>query len=95
MQKWLFLASGRDPIAFFPKPSRAKIQPNWILQYVTLIESIGSVVFAWGPFKVELAARPIPILSPMLRIGYSKKKENLAYFFQIYLFILLFIYFIY
>ena len=28
MKKWHFLASGRDPIAFFAKPSRAKIQPN-------------------------------------------------------------------
>ena len=30
---------------------------------------MGSVVFTWGPFEVELAAWPIPILSPMLRIG--------------------------
>ena len=69
MKNWHFLASGRDPIAFFAKPSRAKIQPNGILQYVTLIESIGSVVFARGHFEVELASRPIPILYPMLRIG--------------------------
>ena len=46
------------------KPSHAKIQPNWILQFVTLIESMGSVVFTWGPFEVELVARPITILSP-------------------------------
>ena len=46
------------------KPSRAKIQPNWILQFVTLIETMGSVVFTWGPIEVELAARPITILSP-------------------------------
>ena len=53
------------------KPSRAKIQPNWILQFVTLIESTGSVVFTWGPFEVELAARPITILSHA-----SQKPEN-------------------
>ena len=45
------------------KPSLAKIQPNWILQFVTLIKTMGSVVFIWGPFEVELAARPITILS--------------------------------
>ena len=56
------------------KPSRDNIQPNWILQYVTLIESVGSVVFAWGPFEVELAARPIPILSPCFALDKEKKK---------------------
>ena len=28
LKKSHFLASGRDPIAFFSKPPRAKIQPN-------------------------------------------------------------------
>ena len=41
---------------------------------MTLIESMDSVVFAWGPFEFELAARPIPILSPCFALDKVKIK---------------------
>ena len=72
MKKLHFLASRRDPMSFLAKPSRAKIQPNWILQFLTLIETMGSVVFTRGPFEVDLPARPITILSPCLALDEVK-----------------------
>ena len=40
-----------------------------------LILTLGSVVFTGGPFEVELAARPITILSPCYNwIKYNKKR---------------------
>ena len=40
---------------------------------MTLIETKGSVVFTRGPFEVELAMRPITILSP----SFALDKVNL------------------
>ena len=58
------------------KSSGVRIQPNWIIQFGTLIDSMGSVVFTCGSYEVELAARPIPILSPCFALD-KKKKKNL------------------
>ena len=33
-----------------------KIQTDWLLQFVKLFETTGSVPFTWGPFKVALGA---------------------------------------
>ena len=33
---WVLKFSRRDPMLFLAKPPRAKIQPNWILQFFTL-----------------------------------------------------------
>ena len=74
------------PLEFLAKPSRAKIQPNWILQFGTLIETMGSVVFIWGLFEVELAARPITILSPCFpldKVKISVSNLHFAFYFQI------------
>ena len=59
------------------KPSGAKIQPNWILQFVTLNETMGSVVLTWGPFEVELPTRPITILSPCFALD-KVRNENVG-----------------
>ena len=49
---------------------------NEYLQFVTLAETMGSVVSTWGPFEVAHGARPIPILY-LLRIGsIIIRKEN-------------------
>ena len=40
---------------------------------MTLIETMGSVVFTRGPFEIELAAIPIPILSPCFALDKVKK----------------------
>ena len=61
------------------KPSCAKIQPNWILQFVTLIETMGSVVFTRGPFEVELSARPIKLLSPCFALDKVKTAKIKMY----------------
>ena len=45
---------------------------------MTLIESMGSVVFARGPFEVELAAGPITILSPCFAL--DKVKIELIFY---------------
>ena len=72
MKKSHFLSSGRDPMYFLAKLSRVKIQPKEILQFVTVIETMGSVVFTRGPFEVEHAARPITILSPCFALDKVK-----------------------
>ena len=59
---WLLVETLRN---FLAKPSRAKIQSKWIIQFVTLIETMGSVAFTWELFEVARATRPIAIL----RIG--------------------------
>ena len=45
---------------------------NGVEKFVTLIETMGSVVFTWEPFEVELAARPITILSPCFALDKVK-----------------------
>ena len=50
-----FLVSGRDHVIFLEKPPRDKIKPDWILLFMTLVETMGSVVFTWG----ALGAIPI------------------------------------
>ena len=72
------------PHVILAKPSPAKIQPNWIPQLVTLIETMGSVVFTWGPFEVALASRPITILFPCFELDWVKK--NMKFFEQNVLF---------
>ena len=53
---------------------------------------MGSVVFAWGPFEVEFASRPIPTLSPMdkvKKLDKVKKKKKKCFYqnIQIYVFV--------
>ena len=58
------------------EPSRAKIQPDWILQFMTLFVTMGSIVFTWNLFEVALGARPIPILYPCFFVLDKSKKQN-------------------
>ena len=60
------------------KPSDPKIQPEWILPFVTLVETIGSVVFTWGLFEFTHAARPITIIY-LIRVGKVKTVEIIFY----------------
>ena len=46
---------------------------EYLLQFVTLIETMGSVVFTLGPFEVALAAIPITILYPCFALDKVKK----------------------
>ena len=50
------------PIYFLEKLSAPKIQPDRIIQFLTLTKTLVSVVFIWELFEVAHGARPITIL---------------------------------
>ena len=54
------------------KLSGPKIQPDWILQIVTLFKIMGFVDFTWGPFEVAL-----PIHYPCFSLDKVKSKFTL------------------
>ena len=60
---------------FLAKPLGRRIQPDWFLQFVTMAETMGSLVFTWEPFKVANGARLITILN-LLCIDKVKKKHD-------------------
>ena len=72
IKKSHFLVPGRD---FLAKPPGPKIQPDWKLQFETLNETMGSVVFTWGLFEVALGSRPITVLYLSVSHSWIKKKK--------------------
>ena len=76
MKKSHFLCFGRDPMQFLAKLSGPKIQPEWMLKFVTFVEIMSSVVFTWGPFEVAPGARPITILNPSGFVFMDKVKTK-------------------